>query len=290
MEAPLIPSYSPKPAVTPAANSKPALALSLEPMQLKFAQAEDWRAFALEARKHPAQGGRFYAAHVADLCSRGIVDSKGDFEEGKRRQVAATGTISSEQLKATERYFSRCAAFARGEASALYKSLALENQDGADPLVETQKMLAEAAQKKTAESRQRAAERLLETRDPLLLSHTLAFPYLTSVTVDGRGTGVHWFDGQRFSPADAGKYSEFFFGLQLGACRDGLQCGLDDAMMFSCAAGGWVCAKNHADYIEAQIKASGETNISLAGVMAIAARMRAAVNSGNAAAFLPPPG
>ena len=77
--------------------------------------------------------------------------------------------------------------------------------------------------------------------------------------------------------------------MQLGACLEGIRCAIDDDMSLSYALAG-VCPATREAYIEHQIKASGETNITMSGMLSIAERVRAAIQARNANAFLRPRG
>ena len=184
--------------------------VGLSKIQIQFHDATDWRAFALDAMKEPQNGGRFYAQHAADICSRGMNEQKADAQAGQAREVAALGTISTAQLAANERYFSRCASFAKGETLALYNQIQSESADGADPLIEARKAVRAASRLKTYDAWQVAAERLLATGDPLVLSDTSTLLDVTFRSGAGQVLSENWFDGETFYLARVGQVQRVF--------------------------------------------------------------------------------
>ncbi len=270
----------------PAPSTAPSPAASVSAaLQREFFAAPDLYAFTMQARRRPAEGGLFYAMQAASYCSYIRPDAQAMQDERIAAQIEERSTVSPRQLAMLDRYRRRCAGFAASDLYATYRSLADEGSGRRDPLVNAAAELRSASQTDDREAGVRALKRVIELRDPLLLSTNWA--YLSNPDGIGKGTdGPLWFDGDDYRATR----DEFVFqtALEIAACVPGAPCRRDFTVMLACTVRGF-CVDDPAD-LDLKRMGAGPESAALAGrIRALADRMRAAIDRSDVDAFRAPP-
>lgn len=259
-------------------------------MQVAFAKAADWRAFAISALQRPSEGGRYYAIYAADLCGRNMPLLKEIVDAQTAKGIATSSTVSAQRLAAVEKFFSRCAAFAPGETKEI-KSKAMGSMDGADPLVKARDGLLAAYKNKDVAQFRQSALSALQTADALLLSHEellqrlLAFNS-ASPSLSGKD---YWFDGEIYRQDDALRVSELLLAMKLGTCHEDSRCALDEEIAISCATGDDTsCQADRGAYLKGLYVSGGGNEQDFGNVIRLAGKVRNAIATANVDAFVRP--
>lgn len=243
-----------------------------------FEAATDWRKFLMDVRQKPEAGGYFYAMLVADLCGRktSVLDSKG--EEVSKSIVAATGTIDGNRASMLQKYRTRCATFADGEASSLYGQIKVLSADGRDPLVNVSKAFSGAMTSKDISLIESTAKAILETGDGTLINAAEVPARLSA-----RDSKDLWFEGERYDTPD--KRGALDAALRLGSCVDNSYCSLDDDIMIACISRN-VCPSSRQEYLRLEYFPGSEHFGTYQTVLDLSNRIRSKILEGNTSAFL----
>lgn len=256
-------------------------------LQMELHGARDLRTFALSAQGRPREGGYFYATYAINLCGMDVPGLVRHAKQLVEEEVRASSTISSERLAAIEAFSSRCTSFADGEVRQMLDALKAKSTDGADPLVNAHRAIDDAFKSKDTDRIRTAAAKLLAMGDPLLAGEGEMFRRImwSNPAAKTKGLGAYWFEGQIYSSEDDRVLSEFSLALQLGQCKESAPCQLDEQIQLSCITGG-DCKTDRQGYVLAQYRQLGDGEAGFSRVLAIANRIRAALEAGTAESFL----
>jgi hypothetical protein len=270
-------------------SSAASFATAGKDLQRTFAEARDWRAFALAAKNHPEAGGRFYAIYAANLCARDNLGIQQTAQAGQAKQLAVSGTVSNERLALTETLATRCSAFVPAEASELVASLRAQAKDGADPLLAARQKLLEGKEKSDATAVREAVRQMLASGDSLLLSADDLLMLAMSIQTTNPTDRSYWFDGKRYDVFDAsGEAMVLRTAVELGTCTVGAVCALDDRMAISCISQS-DCITDRVEYLRTQyLQSPGASPEKFLGVLALADRIKRAIQARNVDAFVRP--
>ncbi len=253
----------------------------------EFAATPDLHAFALRARQRPAEGGLFYAMAAANWCGLAQPQARSLLDEGVAAEIATTGTVTSRHLDVIERTLRRCAGFVAGETETLYRSVAAESANRSDPLLNTMIDLRAAKKGRDVDAVIAAAQRMLDTHDPLFVSANAI--WLGSLERVGNQPPVKglWFDGfdYRPSPDDASVYN---IALQLTGCIPGQPCDRDQYLRMSCLTPSGFCPDTPADLYFRHPDAASRPAGFDDRVARLTEGMNRAIEAGNVRAFLAP--
>ena len=271
-----------KPKATPVAGSSPPPSAKLA---AEFKAATDWRAFALNARQRPEEGGYFYAIFVLNLCGMDAAAMPELASDAVAAAVAKTGTVTPAALKLTERFSTRCASFVSKEASSLNAEIKTSTSDKRDPLVNATQGLAAAAKGSDPKAIKDALQTLLSLNDPTApySSHLLERVMRKSSDAGRRGI---WFDGYFYAEDDFIAIANMQIALHLAPCLGDVPCDLDTAMMISCL-GGNSCADTPEQYLkQVYVEQGGMTEAQFSQGVALGGRLRQVVVNQEVRAFI----
>jgi hypothetical protein len=276
-----------------ASASQPLPAASLVPaeksLQRMFAEAKDWRAFALAAKNHPEAGGRFYAIYAANLCARNSLVVQQTAQAGEAKQLAVSGTVSSERLALMESLATRCSAFIPAEAAELVASLRAQSKDGADPLLAARQKLLGAKDVSDATAVREAVRQMLAFADPLLLSADDLLMLAMSFQTKSPGERSYWFDGQSYDVFNpSGDAAVLRMAVELGTCAVGAVCALDDRMVIACISQP-DCITDRVEFLRTQyLQSPGASPEKFSRVLALADKVKSSIQRKNVDAFVRP--
>lgn len=237
--------------------------------------AKDWRAFALAARSRPAEGGYFYAMHVANICAMPAVAMPSLSREAIERAVAKTGTVSPTLLSMVDRLIQRCTSFAPGEAGELYHAVQQQTGDHRDPLINAIRTAAAALSAGDPRESKEALRSLLALDDPLVpYKDQLLVRVMSKAT--GTGKGDMWFDGRLYAADDGPALSALRTAIELAACSDSAPCEVDVLQVLGCI-GGQFCTDDREAYLRNQYVETGASLEVYAQAVALSSRIREAV-------------
>ncbi len=256
-------------------------------LQMDLHGARDWRTFALSAQGRPREGGYFYATYAINLCGMNVPEIVRHAKQLVEEEVRASSTVPFERLVAIGAFSSRCASFADGEVRQMLEALKTKSADGLDPLVNARRAIDDAFTSKDVDRIRTAAAELLAMGDPFLAGEgeMLRRIMWSNPAAKTKGLGAYWFEGQIYSSEDDRDLSEFSLALQLGLCKKRAPCQLDEQIQLSCITGG-DCKTDRQGYVLAQYRQLGVGETGFSRVLAIANRIRAALESGTAESFL----
>jgi hypothetical protein len=249
----------------------------------ELATADNLRAFAIQAKARPSEGGVFYARYVADTCGRDLVAIKRLGDVARSKEIEATGTVSSYRLALSDRFVRRCAAFVPGEASALSQDL-WAIPASYDPLTAADRGMLNAVFSRRGELIRAAVAKLMEIDDPLLWTHHRLFELMAQADPVARRVGGIYFGGVVYGP-DHAELKEAASALQLAFCRPGTACEKDDELGLICAVGG-ACAPDLETKEKNLYMANGGTVEGWQRALELAQQIREAVASKNVGFFL----
>lgn len=250
-------------------------------LQKELHAARDWRTFALSAQGRPREGGYFYATYAINLCGMNVPEIVKQAKQLAEEEVHASSTVPSERLAAIEAFSSRCASFTDGETGQMWLALKTKSADGLDPLVNARRAIDDAFKSKDVDRIRTAAAELLAMADPLLAGEGEMLRRIMLSNPAGKKLGAYWFEGQIYFQDS----SEFALALQLGLCKESVPCQLDEQVQLSCITGG-DCKTDRQGYVLAQYRQLGDGEAGFSRVLAIADRIRAALEAGRAESFL----
>lgn len=266
---------------TPTAPAGPSREL-----QAAFLKASDWRAFVMDAMKRPGEGGYFYAAHAMNYCGRDLAYARGAAQKAVAGEIADTGTMDPRVAQQRERMLASCAAFAEGEVAQLSRDLkARAESERSDPLYAADRGSIPVIQRASRDDVRAMAARLLELDDPLLLSGRHLLYGIATADAEARSKSGLIFDGQLITVAQEPEYTKAAYALQLGACKPNAPCAADDEIRFACTLGRYCPADREAD-VRHRLSLIGVDDAGFAQVLAMAARVRRAVEERNVAFFV----
>ena len=250
-------------------------------LQMELHAARDWRTFALSAQGRPREGGYVYATYAINLCGMDVPGLVRHAKQLVEEEVRASTTVPSERLAAIEAFSSRCTSFADGEVRQMLDALKTKSTDGLDPLVNARRAIDDAFKSKDVDRIRTAAAELLAMGDPLLAGEGEMLRRIMLSNPAGKKLAAYWFEGQIYFQDS----SEFAFALQLGLCKESVHCQLDEQIRLSCITGG-DCKTDRQGYVLAQYMQMGDGEAGFSRVLAIANRIRAALDAGTAESFL----
>ena len=244
------------------------------------------RAFALAARRRPAEGDLFNASAASGSCNA-IGDPLRErlTNAGIATEIVETGTVGSHRLKAIERHRRRCAGFVGDETQEMYRSIQQEATNRSDPLMNAVMDVRIAKRGNDSDAAWGAMQALMDLRDPLLSSQNQTF--LATIGRAGNQPPLDmWFEGRNDgSSEDAGLHQQ---ALQLAACTPNAPCSTDDEVLVTCMLSGGFCPDNPSDlFFKAPYAADQPPGYNDA-VRRLADRMHAAIVRSAVALFLQP--
>lgn len=243
-------------------------------LRAEFWGATDYRSFVLSAMQRPAEGGYFYAKHVALACA--TRPTSAFVEDGIRKSVADRGTLPPAQLRAGDRMLAQCATFAPGEARQLFLEIGSRLADGRDPLVEADRLVTDAASSGDPASLRTAVTRLLEVADPMLLTETGALMVVARSDAQARAQDGLWLEGVLVTRDDEAAYWLSSTAIAIGSCPATGRCALDEWLQSSCIASG-DCQGDLQGYFRSAMQDGGMSAGDIDRVFARAARVRRAI-------------
>jgi hypothetical protein len=250
----------------------------------EYAAAADLRAFAMEAKARPSEGGVFYARYAVDICGRDFASIKWLGDAAVAKEIKSTGTVASYRLALGASIVNRCSAFVPGEASALYQELAAIPASY-DPLVAAEKETLAAVHPRSPDLIRAAVARLIAVDDPLLWTHHRLFALLAQSDPEARSESGVFFGGVVYTAEPDGKLLEANSALELAFCRPGTACAKLDDLRLMCAAGG-ACASDLEAWQKNFYMANGGTGDGWKLVLALTQQIRDALASKNVAFFV----
>jgi hypothetical protein len=250
----------------------------------EYAAADNLRAFAMQAKGRPSEGGVFYALYAADICGRDFNAIKRLGDAAMAKEIKASGTVASYRVALRDSLPSRCAAFVAGEADALVRELKVAPASY-DPLLAAEQSLASAIQSQRPELIRPAVANVMAIDDSLLWTHHNLFALVAQSDPEARKVNGIYFGGVVYPPGPTTKNLEANSALELAFCRPGTACAQEDTLRLMCAAGG-ACAPD----LETQQKnfymANGGTEEGWKLVLAMTQQIRDALASKNVAFFV----
>jgi hypothetical protein len=211
-----------------------------------FKAAKDWRAFAINARDRPAEGGYFYAMYVSNICSIGAVSRPDLARNAIANTVARTGTLDAATAEATGRLTTLCGSFSGDEASSLYRDVRQASADSRDPVVNARRNVLAAMNANDSASLRDAARDLFMLRDPLAPFTGELLGMLISKAAGPKASAM-WFDGQSFEIEDRMQSSILRLAVDISSCAENVPCDLDTRMVMGCL-GNQFCTDKRVDY------------------------------------------
>ncbi len=168
----------------------------VEKLQREFLEALDLRAFALAARRRPAEGGLFYASAASGSCSA-IDDPLRErlTNAGIATEIVETGTVGSHRLEAIECHRRRYAGFVGAETQEMYRSIQQEATNRSDPLMNAVMDVRIAKRGNDSDAAWGAMQALMDLRDPLLSSQNQTFLATIGRVGNQLPLGM-WFEGR----------------------------------------------------------------------------------------------
>ena len=271
-------SGGPAPALQ-ASNTRPSSRLARE-----FANARDWRAFALNAKTRPEEGGYFYAQQVALQCATRPPADVSNPELGAAAEVARTGTVSTAVIERMARWTALCAGFTEGEPRALFREMLAAAKDGRDPLLNArQKVLSALSGGGNGEQVKPALSALLALDDSLAID---AGGMLMRVMQQPSGEAFSfWFDGHMYESKD-GFDSEVGLASSVAECSGQTFCGVDSELNGACLVGR-VCLESRTDFWrDLYVNEYGHTEAQFQKALLLGERMRSAIKAQRVDAFV----
>ncbi|MES3001295.1 MAG: hypothetical protein V4787_11445 [Pseudomonadota bacterium] len=250
----------------------------------EYATADNFRAFALQAKARPGEGGIFYANYVANLCGReySVIAQRGNAAIAKH--IDATGTIPSWQLAKIEYLPRRCSGFLAGEAHALVNELKRVSVTS-DPLLAAEKDLRTAARSGGRDQIRSAMARAMEIDDPLLWTSQRLWDVVAQSDTEAKKSLGFYLGGVVYSEKDGLKHLEAYTALELGFCKPDLPCALDDELSIICAIGG-ACAQDRDAKAKSLYLDNGGSEEGWKKVLTLVAQVRTALATRNVAFFV----
>lgn len=244
-----------------------------------LATSTDWRAFAMEAMRHPEEGGDLYAGYVVDLCS--IREGLAKIGEiGTRDSLARTSTVTPQQLQ-MRAWLAHCAAFTDAELSSLVQEIRKHAPDGRDPLVAANRALEGALRNGDRGNVQAVLQDALAEGDALVLGHRHVLQRTMARRFGNAPPGLH-FEGTRYANQQDANLQH---AVDVALCADGAPCALRGQMLMSCLSGG-SCADDPLAYVADHYRAWGASPDQIDDVARLARRVRDALDRGDASAFV----
>ncbi|WP_048438655.1 hypothetical protein [Caenimonas sp. SL110] len=244
--------------------------------------ARDWRAFALNARTRPEEGGYFYAMYVSNICGMPIASMPEEAQAANAQAVAKHGTISTVRMELAAKLSGRCSSFSADEASSLYDETRRASENGRDPLMAATRKL-RGALNASSDEKQEALKSLLALDDPLALFDGNLLMLVMARSAETKGE--LWFNGTSYG-SDPVKYSTLQVAMAVAGCSSQAPCEVDTHMMLACL-GGQFCTDSREDYLRNQFTAQGGmTEAQYAEGLNLAAQMTRAISNKQVSAFV----
>jgi hypothetical protein len=254
------------------------------PLNQEYAAAADLRAFAMQAKTRPSEGGVFYARYAVDICGRDFAVIQRLGAAAMAKEIRATGTVASYRMTLGGSIVNRCAGFVPGEADALYRELAAAPASH-DPLVAADKEMLAAFHSRNPGLIRAAVTGLIAIDDPLLWTHHGLFALVAQSDPEARKESGVFFGGVVYTSEPDGKLLEANSALELAFCRPGTACAKDDDLRLMCAAGG-ACAPDLQTRQMNFYMANGGTEEGWKLVLSMTQQIRDALASKNVAFFV----
>jgi len=272
------------PSAPAAVTAAPQPARPSERMARAFFATRDWRAFAMEALKHPSEGGAFYAHYIAAQCSRAVSATLVAEMPGHLAATAtATGTLSAGQADEAGRVAGLCAGFAAGEAATLADAAAALP---GDPILAAVQDARSALRGSDRSAVRQSLQAVLDLGEPLALAEGAILARAMASDPEARVVHGAYFDGRVYPPDGSVEWSQFTLATELAQCSAGRVCALDESLAIYCMTGG-TCARDRVEYLRQKWAVEGGlTPAQFEGVLTLADRMREALTEGRAGAFV----
>jgi hypothetical protein len=249
----------------------------------EYATTDNLRAFALQARTRPSEGGLFYANYIANICGRDYATIAQRGHAAVSKQIQATGTIPSWQLAKIADLSHRCSGFIAGEPEALFNELK-RAPVRSDPLFAAEQDLRAAARSGRRDQIQTAMARAMEIDDPFLWTSQRLWDVVAQSDAEAKKSLGFYVGGVVYSEKDGLKHLEAHTALELGFCKPDLPCALDDELRILCATGG-ACSQDRDAQAKTFYLDNGGSEEGWKNVLTLIGRVRTALANRNVAFF-----
>jgi hypothetical protein len=249
-----------------------------------FATAGNLRAFAMQARTRPSEGGLFYARYVANICGRdfGVIGAYG--QQAVAKTVRTTGTVPPYQVRLMNELARRCDGFVAGEVDAILAESS--RREAEDPLLSLVREIRNATKSGTPREQLRAAVlKGLEVDDPLFWTENRLHNAVAQADPGARKVLGIYVGGTVYSDRDGIRHLEASTALDLGFCKPNLPCSFDDELLALCATGA-ACAEDREQQAKNYYLANGGSANAWPRVLAMARQVRAAIERRDVSYFV----